>query len=176
MEAILDIDSMKALSCDTRVDVLKLLKKRRMTLSELSKALNKSKPALIKHLDLLTASELIAKEDDGHKWIYYSLTEKGEMVISDKKDEKKPFILLLSSILAIITGFSMLVHYFRITKPLIMHVAALEAIGTSVLLYLSVVLLMIGILLFVLSFIKYYYNNDKRGIGVRYQYIKNNRL
>jgi len=169
MEAILDIDSMKALSCDTRVDILKLLKKRRMTLSELSKALRKSKPALIKHLDLLTASELVVKEDDGHKWIYYNLTEKGRMVIPDKKGEKKSFILLLSSIISLITGFSILgfsilLSYFRVTKPLIMHIAAFDAISASILMYASIVLLMIGILLSVLFYTKIYSKN-KRSIG-----------
>ncbi|BDC36077.1 MAG: ArsR family transcriptional regulator [Candidatus Methanoliparum thermophilum] len=158
MEAILDIDSMKALSCDTRIDILKLLKKRRATLSELSKALKKSKPALIKHLDLLIASEMVVKEDDGHKWIYYDLTEKGRMVVTDKKSEKKSFILLLSSIMTIITGFSILLHYFKITKPIIMHIAAFNTINASILMYLSIVLLMIGILLFVLSYIKYSMN------------------
>lgn len=149
MEAILDIDSMKALSCDTRVDILKLLKKRRATLSELSKALKKSKPALIKHLDLLVASEMVVKEDDGRKWIYYDLTEKGRMVVTDKK---KSFILLLSSIITLITGFSILLNYFKITKP-IMHIAAFDTIGTGILMHLSIVLLMIGVLLFVLSYI-----------------------
>jgi len=165
MEAILDIDSMKALSCDTRVDILKLLKKRRMTLSELSKALMKSKPALIKHLDLLVASELVAKEDDGHKWIYYGLTERGRMVVPDKKGEKKSFILMLSSIITMITGFSILLNYFRTTKPFIMHVASFEAMGASILMYLSMVLLTIGLILFMLSFIKIY-NKDKRNTAV----------
>jgi len=167
MEAILDIDSMKALSCDTRVDILKLLKKRRMTLSELSKALKKSKPALIKHLDLLVSAELVNKEDDGHKWIYYDLTDKGRMIIPDKKGEKRSFILLLSSLVTIITGFFVLLNYLKVTNPQVMHIAALGTIS-SFLIYLSVVLLSIGVILFVLSFIKIYdiYTKDKRGIGI----------
>lgn len=53
MEVILNKGSMRALSCDTRIDALKMLEKRRMTLSEISRALDKSKSTMSKHLNKL---------------------------------------------------------------------------------------------------------------------------
>ena len=82
-----------ALASNTRIKMLKKLRKRRMTLTELSKELNISKTAVKEHLDKLVEAGLVERTDEGRKWIYYGLTEKGKNVLNPKN---KKLILLLS--------------------------------------------------------------------------------
>ena len=78
MEQELDKQSLKALGADTRQHIIKLLSERPYTASELSKLLKKHVTTIAEHLNMLEISGLIEKKEDGHKWIYYKLTPKGE--------------------------------------------------------------------------------------------------
>src|SRR3989344_3504812 len=74
----LDKQSLKALGAETRQDIIKLLMQRPYTASELSKLLGKHVTTISEHLSMLEHSGIVSKKDDGHKWLYYSLTLKGE--------------------------------------------------------------------------------------------------
>ena len=87
-----------ALASDTRLEILKRLDKRRMTLSELSKELNLSKTTVKEHLDKLIEVELIRKVDENRKWIYYELTKKGKKILHPS--EKTMFLFIISVIIS----------------------------------------------------------------------------
>lgn len=100
----LDRKTFRALASDTRIEILKSLSGRRMTLSELSKKLGMSFSAIKEHLDDLRSAGLIEQKDEGHKWKYYELTGKGKNIINPY--EKKVFIVLAASALAAFYGLS----------------------------------------------------------------------
>lgn len=97
---VLDRKSFEALAADSRVKILKCLKDRRKTLSELSKELKMSVSGTKEHLQNLEDAELIVKIDDGHKWKYYELTKKGREIVGPK--ELKVWILLSVSTVALV--------------------------------------------------------------------------
>ncbi|KGK81746.1 MULTISPECIES: autorepressor SdpR family transcription factor [unclassified Clostridium] len=60
----------KALSDETRREILKLLNKGDMSAGEISEHFNMSKPSISKHLDILREAELITSEKKGQFVIY----------------------------------------------------------------------------------------------------------
>ncbi|MBE6068114.1 MAG: winged helix-turn-helix transcriptional regulator [Clostridium lundense] len=60
----------KALSDETRREILKLLNKGDMSAGEISEHFNMSKPSVSKHLDILREAELITSEKKGQFVIY----------------------------------------------------------------------------------------------------------
>jgi len=78
----LDRGSFKALSVDTRVNILKQLDERRKTLSELSKGLALRNSTVKEHMEILLGAGLVKKIDEGYKWKYYSLTMKGKNIVN----------------------------------------------------------------------------------------------
>ncbi len=60
----------KALSDETRREILKLLNKKDMSAGEISEQFNMSKPSISKHLDILREAELITSEKKGQFVIY----------------------------------------------------------------------------------------------------------
>ena len=97
---VLDRKSFEALAVDTRVKILKSLKQRRKTLTEIAKEEGMSVSGIKEHLSVLESVGLIEKIDDGHKSKYYELTKKGREVVGPK--EVKVLIVLSTSILALL--------------------------------------------------------------------------
>src|SRR5437016_9701035 len=81
----LDQESFKALASDVRVGILKRLDVRRETVTDLSGLLNLSKPTLLEHLEKLQAAGLVKRIDDGRKWIYYALSDKGRKILHPER-------------------------------------------------------------------------------------------
>ena len=81
MDVQLDRVAMKALSSETRVEVLKLLGKRNHMQSELASELSLAVPTVKEHLSSLELAGLIERRDEGRKWKYYALTKKGKGVL-----------------------------------------------------------------------------------------------
>src|SRR5439155_15032365 len=73
----LDQESFRALASDVRVDVLKRFDARRETVTDLSNLLALSKPTLLEHLEKLQSAVLVKRIDEGLKWMYYEVTDKG---------------------------------------------------------------------------------------------------
>jgi DNA-binding transcriptional ArsR family regulator len=80
-EITLSPEEFKALSSNTRIQILKLLNQRNHTLTELSKKLNLSTPTIKQHLEVLVQSKIVELKDEGRKWKYYSLTRKGKNLL-----------------------------------------------------------------------------------------------
>jgi len=105
----IDRKTLKALAADTRLDILKSLSNRRKTPSELSKELNLATSTVVEHLDKLEEADLIRREETGHKWIYYNLTEKGSALVKPKVPTN--FVIVLSlCFLVLFMGF---VYYYN---------------------------------------------------------------
>lgn len=101
MAEVLDKTTLKALSTDTRQEILKLLAKRPYTASELSKILNKHVTTITEHLSVLEKSGVVKKKDSTNKWVYYALTDKGEKLF-------KPYyswvVLMSIAVLVFVVG------------------------------------------------------------------------
>ncbi len=74
----------KALSSDTRIDILRVLEDGEggRTPTFISERLGKSKATISEHLDKLVENGLVDKEEvEGRKWVFYRLTSKGKSAI-----------------------------------------------------------------------------------------------
>lgn len=107
---VLDYETIKALSYDTRLNILKVLKEDSKTLSEISEFLDLQPSTIKEHLKKLVDSDLIKKEDTDRKWKYYSLTKKGKKVVG-KKEFNVKFMLFINSIISALFGFLFLKEF-----------------------------------------------------------------
>src|SRR3989344_2493345 len=78
MAEVIDRQTLKALSTDTRQEITRLLSKRPYTASELAKILNKHVTTITEHLYVLEKSGVVRRKESTNKWVYYTLTDKGE--------------------------------------------------------------------------------------------------
>ena len=97
---VMDRQSLKAVSSETRQEILKLLAKRPYTASELSKITGKHVTTMAEHMATLEKSELIYRKESGNKWKYYALTAKGESVVKPER----MWAIAFSSLVGIIAG------------------------------------------------------------------------
>jgi Ca-activated chloride channel family protein len=77
-----DAEIYRALSSDTRIEILNTLLEGERTPTDISSKLNKSKATIVEHLDKLREADLVEKiEVDGRKWVFYKLTPRGKSII-----------------------------------------------------------------------------------------------
>lgn len=104
----LDMNTFKALASNTRLDILRSLDGKKMNLNDICKATNLNKATLHEHLTKLNEAGLIKKnEREGHKWVYYKLTWKGEGLLHPENTRivvmfSTTFISLLIAIILIV--------------------------------------------------------------------------
>lgn len=103
---ILDSETFRALSSETRIRLLRLLENGRRTLTDLSNETGLAKPTVQFHLENLMKVDLILKENEGRKWLYYSLTRKGRSILNP--GVKKIQIILALSVTFLGIGIVML--------------------------------------------------------------------
>ena len=84
MSEVIDKKILKALSVDARQEIIKKLSKRPYTASELSKLINKHVTTVTEHLKNLEEAGLVKKNPSENKWVYYSLSNKGERLFEPK--------------------------------------------------------------------------------------------
>lgn len=104
---VLDGKSFEALAVDTRIKILKSLRERRKTLSEISEEMKMSASGIKEHLEILEEAQLIKKIDDGHKWKYYELSSKGKDIVEPKKELKVWILLSIASVLLLISSINL---------------------------------------------------------------------
>ena len=107
----LDQASFRALASEVRVEVLKKLDERRMTVTDLANVLQLSKPTLLEHLEKLQAADLVKRIDEGRKWIYYELTGRGKKILHPERVTIVVSLCLsiflgAAGVLALATGFT----------------------------------------------------------------------
>jgi predicted transcriptional regulator len=101
-KVVLDRKSFEALAVDSRIRILKSLKQRRKTLSEIATEVNMSVSGVKEHLETLEGADLVRKMDDGHKWKYYELTKKGSDLMAPK--ELRVWVVLSIAMIALVVS------------------------------------------------------------------------
>lgn len=108
----LDRETFKALASDTRLDILKTLDGKNMGLNEIAQVTNLNKATLHEHLTKLNDAGLIKRtEREGHKWVYYKLTWKGESLLHP--ENAKIVVLFTTTLVALWVGLIQLVMYIK---------------------------------------------------------------
>jgi len=108
----LDMNTFKALASGSRLDILRALDGKRLNLKDLSKATNLNKATLHEHLQKLNEAGLVKKrEREGHKWVYYKLTWKGEGLLHP--ENTRIVVLFSTTFLTLFLGIIMFVNYLR---------------------------------------------------------------
>lgn len=78
----LDLNAFRALASETRLDILRALDGKKMSLNDISNVTNLHKVTLHEHLAKLNEAGLVKRrEREGHKWVYYKLSWKGESLL-----------------------------------------------------------------------------------------------
>jgi len=108
----LDMNAFKALASDTRLDILKSLDGKKMSLKDISKATNLNKATLHEHLSKLHEAGLVKKKErEGHKWVYYKLSWKGESLLHP--ENTKIVVLFTTTFIALWGGIIALMNYVK---------------------------------------------------------------
>ena len=108
----LDLNAFKALASETRLDILRTLDGKKLSLNDISATTKLHKVTLHEHLTKLNEAGLIKrKERKGHKWVYYKLSWKGESLLHP---ENTRVVVLFSA--TFITMFFGIVGMFNFVK------------------------------------------------------------
>ncbi|MFP4656337.1 MAG: winged helix-turn-helix domain-containing protein, partial [Candidatus Woesearchaeota archaeon] len=97
---VLDRAAFRALASDTRVRILKELDERRKTLTEISESVGLAVATVKEHMASLSSSGLVEVKDEGRKWKYYELTNKGKAILYPER--KKIWVMVAALIFTII--------------------------------------------------------------------------
>jgi DNA-binding transcriptional ArsR family regulator len=108
----LDINAFKALASETRLNILKVLDRKKMSLNEICTATDLNKATLHEHLLKLNEAGLVKrKEREGHKWVYYKLSWKGSSLLHP--ENTKIVVMFSATFITLISGIYGLINYFR---------------------------------------------------------------
>ncbi len=150
-EIALDKKTLGVLSSDTRANILKSLDIRRMTASELSRGLNLPKSSIHENLDRLVDTNLVKKNDNGNKWVYYELTEKGRRLLHPH-EMTKIIILLSSAALSFVGGIIEMYLFIKSTFPELEKEEEIVLLYEPKYLVFGVILLLLSVLFSYLAF------------------------
>lgn len=81
---LIDKETLKAIAVDTRMNILKLLSKKKYTLTDISDMLGLGNSTVSEHMEHLAKAGLVEKEETDRKWKYYSLTLKGRRFVEPR--------------------------------------------------------------------------------------------
>jgi len=93
VDIVLTKDTFEVLASETRLDILKTLSTRRMTITELADTLDLAKSTVHHHLQRLADAGLVAADDDGRAWVYYALTPEGRALLQPHGSARVRIIL-----------------------------------------------------------------------------------
>lgn len=108
----LDMDMFKALASDTRLDILRTLDGKKMSLKDISSATKLNKATLHEHLAKLNEAGLVKKKErEGHKWVTYKLTWKGESLLHP--ENTRIVVMFTTTFIALWVGVIQLIWYVK---------------------------------------------------------------
>lgn len=108
----LDMNTFKALASDTRLDILRALDGNKLGLKDISQATKLNKATLHEHLAKLTEAGLVKKKErEGHKWVYYKLTWKGEGLLHP--ENSRIVVLFTTTFITLFFGIIFLFHFIK---------------------------------------------------------------
>ncbi len=103
MRIELDKESLFALASDTRLDLLKSLRSKRRTVTQLARQLDMDKAGVYRHLEKLESGGFVKKFED-HGFIYYGLTWRARGLISPEDNTTVVVLLSLTVFLSAIAA------------------------------------------------------------------------
>jgi DNA-binding transcriptional ArsR family regulator len=180
----LDRDAFKALASDTRLDILRSLDGKKMTVTELSKITNMNKATLHEHLGKLTTVGLIKRvEREGHKWVYYKLSWKGSSLLHPENN--RIVVMFSATIMVLIAGIVGFINYISAFLPqtqgedplLYAPTKGAEDMNELILygaersadfpvnpyfLYITIICIIVFLILFIVSYKRYQYNKKPK--------------
>lgn len=107
----LDRETFKALASDTRLDILRALDGKSLGLNDIAKVTSLNKATLHEHLNKLAEAGLVKRnEREGHKWVYYKLSWKGENLLHP--ENTRIVVLFSVTFIAFCAGIYQLFLYF----------------------------------------------------------------
>ncbi len=125
----IDMHTFKALASDTRLDILKALDGKKLSLTDICKATNLNKATLHEHLSKLYEAGLVKKnEREGHKWVYYKLSWKGEGLLHP--ENTKIVVMFGITFISLLVAVMLLVNF---AQPIILGMA--ETYGDTTRIY-----------------------------------------
>lgn len=107
-EVVIDRALLKAIGAESRISILKSLLERRKTQSELADGLSLSAPTVLEHLDHLEGAGLVQKIDEGRKWKYYEITQKGRRLVKPSKVPIQAFLVLAVGLVMLFASFMLM--------------------------------------------------------------------
>jgi DNA-binding transcriptional ArsR family regulator len=108
----LDMNTFKALASDTRLDILRALDGNKMGLKDISQKTKLNKATLHEHLTKLTEAGLVKKKErEGHKWVYYKLTWKGEGLLHP--ENSRIVVLFTTTFISLFLGIVFLFQFIK---------------------------------------------------------------
>jgi len=154
----LDINSFKALASDTRLNILKTLDGKKLNLNDLARCTNLHKVTLHEHLSRLNEAGFIKKiERDGHKFVYYQLSWKGQSLLHP--ENTRIVILFSITFFTLFFGFSsLLLQNWTITAKreiMLDYAPEFTSQQTQMFPYLPVVCFLIFGILFTITLWRY---------------------
>ena len=112
----LDINSFKALASDTRLNILKTLDGKKLSLNDIARSTNLHKVTLHEHLSRLNEAGFIKKiEREGHKFVYYQLSWKGQSLLHP--ENTRIVIMFSITLFSLFFGFGSLLLQDWTIKP-----------------------------------------------------------
>lgn len=108
----LDMSTFKALASDTRLQILRVLDGKKMNLQEISRVTKLNKATLHEHLQKLHEAGLVKKhEREGHKWVYYKLSWKGESLLHP--ENTRVVVMFTATFIALAVGVIEFIQYIK---------------------------------------------------------------
>ena len=108
----LDMNAFKALASDTRLDILRSLDGKKLSLNDICKTTNLNKATLHEHLAKLHEAGLVKRnEREGHKWVYYKLSWKGECLLHP--ENTRIVVMFTTTFLILTVGIIQLVSFVK---------------------------------------------------------------
>ena len=108
----LDMNTFKALASDTRLDILRALDGNKMALKDISQKTKLNKATLHEHLIKLAEAGLVKKKErEGHKWVYYKLTWKGEGLLHP--ENSRIVVLFTTTFISLFIGIMFLFQFIK---------------------------------------------------------------
>jgi len=125
----LDMNTFKALASDSRLDILRALDGKKMSLNDISRATKLNKATLHEHLVKLNQAGLVKKyEREGHKWVYYKLTWKGEGLLHP--ENTRIVVMFSITFVTLLIGVMLIASFYQPVP-----IGKAEIYGDTMLLY-----------------------------------------
>jgi DNA-binding transcriptional ArsR family regulator len=108
----LDREMFKALASETRLNILKTLDGKNLGLNEISSQINLNKATLHEHLSKLHKAGLVKRnEREGHKWVYYKLSWKGETLLHP--ENTKIVVMFSIAFISLFIGIANITNFLK---------------------------------------------------------------